>query len=330
MPFEIIRHDITKMTVDAIVNTANPRPVIGTGVDSLIHKAAGPELLTARQAIGPIARGDAAITPGFGLGARYAIHTVGPVWEGGGHGEEGFLRSCYDSALALAAELGCRSIAFPLISAGNYGFPKDLALQIAIAAFSAFLPEHDMRIYLVVFDRASFALSEKLFNSVSSYIDQNYVNLHTPSHRRRGLFRQGLEEAENYAPIAFESGSAMRLEDMLKLEDCGFSDRLVQLLNRSGMKNSAVYKKAQISKQHFSKILSNPHYQPGKPTAIALAMALELDLAQTQDLIGRAGYPLTNSSRFDLIIRYCIEHKIFNTVEVNTILFDFDQPLLGQ
>ena len=175
MPFEIVRNDITNMRVDAIVNTANPRPVIGLGTDSAIHEKAGPELLQARQAIGSIDAGCAAITPAFGLDAKYVIHTVGPVWQDGSHGEERLLRSCYENSLLMALTHGCQSIAFPLISTGNYGFPKDRALQIAISAFSDFLSTHDMQIYLVVFDRTAFLLSEKLFKSVSSYIDENYI-----------------------------------------------------------------------------------------------------------------------------------------------------------
>ena len=333
MPFEIIRNDISKMSVDAIVNTANPNPVIGIGVDSMVHKAAGPELLLARQEIGAIARGDAAITPGFRLDAKYVIHTVGPVWEDGTQDEEKLLRSCYDRSLQLALEHDCESVAFPLISTGNYGFPKDLALQTAVAAFSSFLMQHEMMIYLVVFDRKSFSLSEKLQNSVASYIDEHYVELHKPrSHRRERPFREEVLENCMAMPSCAECVpmAPLSLEDMLKQEDCGFTDRLIQLLNQSGKKNSEVYKRAGISKQLFSKIISNPHYQPTKPTAIALAIGLELDYEGTQDLIGHAGFTLTNSSKFDLIIRYAIEHKIYNVVEIDLILFKYDQLLLGQ
>jgi len=160
MPFEIVRNDITNMQVDAIVNTANPKPEIGSGVDTMVHKAAGPELLDARRKIGPIARGDAAITYGYGLNAKYVIHTVGPVWIDGSHAEEQLLRSCYEKSLKLALRHGCKSVAFPLISTGNYGFPKDRALQIAIGVFSEFLMDNEMQIYLVVFDKDAFVLSE--------------------------------------------------------------------------------------------------------------------------------------------------------------------------
>ena len=343
MPFEIVRNDITKMAVDAIVNTANPHPVIGPGTDSMIHEAAGPGLLIARQAIGRIAVGCAEITPAFALQAKYVIHTVGPVWDDGGYGEEKALRNCYDNSLKLAAAHNCRSIAFPLISTGNYGFPKDKALQIAISAFSTFLLEYEMQIYLVVFDRTSFKLSEKLFQSVVSYIDEHYVEVSEiaaygaiSENRRRNRRRRDWEADERMVletcapcysmPMASKT---LSLEDMLKQTDAGFTETLLKLIDASGKKDSEIYKKALLSKQHFSKIRNNPNYKPTKPTAIALALALELSLDETKDLIGRAGYALTNSSKFDLIIRYFIEQGNYNVVEINIALYEFDQTILG-
>ena len=342
MPFEIVRNDIVNMQVDAIVNTANPRPVVGSGTDTAIHAKAGPRLLEARKQIGNIPAGSSAITEAYGLDAKYVIHTVGPVWRGGLFGEEKRLRSCYDSALKLAAEHGCRSVAFPLISTGNYGFPKDKALQIAIAAFSEFLLENEMQIYLVVFNREAFRLSEKLFHSVASYIDEHYVE-------ERNQLNYGMDYARDYrsslrsrreldmvrecapcCPMPMEAApKAMSLEDLLKQEDAGFSETLLKLIDERGKKDSEIYKKANLSKQHFSKIRNNPGYKPTKQTAIALALALELDLEQTKDLIGRAGYALSNSSKFDLIIRYFIERKKYNVVEINITLYEFDQRLLG-
>ena len=352
MPFEIVRNDITKMVVDAIVNTANPRPVIGLGTDAMIHEAAGPGLLIARQAIGRIDVGSAEITPAFNLRAKHVIHTVGPVWEGGSYGEEESLRSCYDNSLKLAVENNCKSVAFPLISTGNYGFPKDKALQIAISAFSTFLREHEMQIYLVVFDRTAFKLSEKLFQSVASYIDENYVdecevasygvreNIQSCRRRRWDMevceSRSIQEEmptvgaVEELRPCAPQTVSkSLSLEDMLKQADAGFTETLLNLIDKTGKKDSEIYKKANISKQHFSKIRNNPNYRPTKPTAIALALALELSLEDTKDLIGRAGYALTNSSKFDLIICYFIEQGNYNVVEINIALYEFDQTLLG-
>ena len=349
MPFEIVRNDITNMCVDAIVNSANPRPVVGLGTDSSIHEKAGPELLVARQKIGPIPMGQAAITPAFRLDAKYVIHTVGPVWDGGSYGEENLLRSCYDQSLKLALAHDCKSIAFPLIATNNYGFPKDKALQIAVAAFSEFLLEHEMLIYLVVFDRGAYKLSEKLFHSIASYIDDHYVDLWEEAtygaekqsiqrniRRRRDmdLYRE-CSVYEDAAPCTSmpmpraAKPKPVSLKELLKQADAGFTETLLKLIDKTGKKDSEIYKKANLSKQHFSKIRNNPDYKPSKATAIALALALELDLEQTKDLIGRAGYALSNSSKFDLIIRYFIEQKNYNVVEINIALYEFDQSLLG-
>lgn len=342
MPFEIVRNDITNMRVDVIVNTANPRPVIGSGTDSMIHEKAGPELLTARQKIGNIDRGCAAITPAFHLPAKYVIHTVGPVWVDGSQGELAQLHNCYRNSLNLAWENQCASIAFPLISTGNYGFPKDKALQIAIAAFSSFLLEYEMQIYLVVFDKAAYKLSEKLFHGVASYIDEHFVDMceqAVATENLRRLRRYGAEEMETWEdraerrPLCLSANASApkkrSLADSLREADAGFSETLLSLIDKSGKKDSEIYKKACISRQHFSKIRNNPHYQPTKPTAIALALALELDLEGTYDLLGRAGFTLSKSSKFDLIIRYFIERKEFNVVAINVALYEFDQPLLG-
>lgn len=344
MPFEIVRNDIANMCVDAIVNSANPRPMIGLGTDSSIHRKAGPGLLFARLKIGSIPVGQAAITPAFRLSAKYVIHTVGPVWDGGSYGEEALLRSCYDRSLKLALEHGCKSIAFPLIATNNYGFPREKALQIAIAAFSAFLMEQEMQIYLVVFDKHAYKLSEQLFHDIASYIDDHYVaqweravygaapDRDQQSLRRRrdlDLYREGPTYSQTLPCAPRAAPKAASLEDMLRQTDAGFSETLLNLIDKTGKKDSAIYKKANLTKQHFSKIRNNPEYKPTKATALALALALELDLEQTKDLIGRAGYALTNSSKFDLIIRYFIERGNYDVIEINTALYEFDQSLLG-
>ena len=339
MPFEIVRNDITNMRVDAIVNSANPRPVFGAGTDAAIHQKAGPELLEARKRIGNLAPGSAAVTPAFRLQARFVIHTVGPVWNGGGYGEEALLRSCYENSLRLALEQGCQSIAFPLIATNNYGFPRELALQIAISVFSDFLLAHEMQIYLVVFDRQSFRLSEMLFRDVASYIDENYVAeqdrfgtepLSTRTRREMDFAESCvLREEPVFCAMAASEQAALSLDELLEQTDAGFSETLLKLIDKTGKKDSEIYKKAMISKQHFSKIRNNPDYRPTKPTSIALAIALELDLEATRDLIGRAGYALTRSSKFDLIIQFFIEQGIYNIVEINCVLFDHDQSLLG-
>lgn len=341
MPFEIVRNDITRMQVDAIVNAASRFPRVNAGVDGAIHKKAGPSLLEARKEIGCIQPGTAAITPAFGLDAQYVIHAATPVWTDGLHAEAELLRQAYDMCLELAAEHHCDSVAFPLLASGNHGFPKSTALQVAIAAFSEFLMEHEMQIYLVVFSRESVALSEKLVNSVRSYIDQNYVDAYEQESRYRQNRRRMPSAREMQAdymaapcaakafePIPCET-SALSLDEFLKEKDAGFTESLLALIKERGLKNSTVYKKANISKQHFSKLINDPDARPSKPTAIALALALELDLEATRDLIGRAGYALTNSSTFDLIIRYFIEHQQFNVIEINIALYEFDQALLG-
>ncbi len=351
MPFEIIRGDITEIKADAIVNAANPDPVIGSGVDAGIHKKAGPKLLKARKKIGPIAVGQAAVTAAFDLDAKFVIHAVGPVWEGGRFGEEALLRQCYDNALALAAKKRCRSVAFPLLSAGNYGFPKAVALQIAVNAFSAFLMEHEMRIVLVVFDRDAFALSEKLFQSVQSYIDEHYIRqklqeeysvadssnvsraIRERRQRRRleaQVFRSEPLEEDTFLPMAAPAAAApASLDEMLQETDAGFSETLLKLIDRAGKKDAEIYKKANIDRKLFSKIRSNPAYKPSKATALAFAVALELDLEETRDFIGRAGYALSHSSKFDIIVEYFILRKNYNVMELNETLFAFDQPLIG-
>jgi len=344
MPFEIIRNDITSMQVDAIVNTANPKPIVGSGTDAMIHRKAGPLLLLARKMIGDIACGSAAVTPAYNLNAKYVIHAVGPVWQDGSSGEAEALRSCYDNALRLALKKRCKSIAFPLISTGNYGFPKDKALQIAISAFSSFLLEHEMQIYLVVFNRDAYKLSERLFHNVASYIDENYVGIceqaavrdhcrQTPRRQEANFHEEAAPQAKRMqAPFAASIGelsSAGDLNRFLKKKDIGFVEALLDLIKKSGHKNATIYKRANMSRQHFSKLINNPDVNPTKPTAIALALALELDLEQTKALIGRAGYTLTDSSIFDLIIQYYIEHKNYNIVEINITLYEFDQSLLS-
>lgn len=342
MPFEIVRNDITNMQVDAIVNAASRLPRVNAGVNAAIHKKAGPSLLEARKAIGYIQPGTAAITPAFDLDAEYVIHAATPTWIDGNQGELQLLRQAYDMCLDLADKNSCDSIAFPLLASGNHGFPKSKALQVAIGAFSEFLMEHEMQIYLVVFGKDSLKLSEKLVHNVSCYIDENYVESYELENygerdeiRRRNRYQMRriaeMQEECMAAPCAPApcAQSALSLDEFIKEKDAGFAETLLSLIKKSGQKKSSVYLKANISKQHFSKIINDPNAKPSKPTAIAFALALELDLEGTKDLIGRAGYALTNSSTFDLIIRYFIEHKQFNVIEINLALYEFDQPLLG-
>ena len=176
MPFKIVRNDITKMKVDAIVNTANMAPTYGEGVDTAVYETAGAEaLLAERQKIGFLEEGEVAITPGFALPAKYIIHAVSPYYEDGESGEEEKLRSCYRKSLALACEYHCKSIAFPLISTGSFGYPKEEGMRIAVDEINAFLLQHNMDITLVVFDAESTTLGRKLAPELEAYIDANYV-----------------------------------------------------------------------------------------------------------------------------------------------------------
>lgn len=348
MPFEIVRNDITNMQADAIVNTANPEPVIGSGVDSVIHKKAGDRLLLARKKIGKIDFGDAAITKAFDLNAKYVIHTVGPVWTDGHHREEQVLSSCYRKSLALAKKYRCKSAAFPLIATGNYGFPKPLALQIAVREISTFLLENEMQVYLVVFDRDAFELSEKLFKSVSSYIDENYISgkaldeysrsARYETRRRADRFKltQSVQKNDVFSakPLAMPAPTAAppdtdKWGKLMKSLDAGFSETLLKLIDRTGKKDSEIYKKANVDRKLFSKIRNNMDYKPSKATALAFAFALELDIEETRDFIGRAGFALSHSSKFDVIVEYFLVNGNYNVFELNEVLFAFDQPLIG-
>lgn len=358
MPLSIIRNNIVDMQVDAIVNTANPRPVIGSGVDTAVHDKAGPKLLEARKAIGNIARGSAAVTPAYNLDAKYVIHTVGPIWSDGEHEEVKTLSSCYESSLQLALKHKCESVAFPLISSGNYGFPKGLALQTAISTISSFLMEHEMMVYLVVFDKRAYSLSEKLFKDVESYIDDRLMDTlreieyrEEPYEYRRWIEERELIEQEEYEirhrknliqssridkmeSIKMPSdlaGSApgASLEDLIGRVGETFSEALIRMIDERGLKDPDVYKRANISKQHFSKIKNTKDYQPKKSTALAFAVALKLNLDETKDLIGKAGYLLTESSKFDIIVEYFIERNNYDIFEINEVLFAFTDQILG-
>jgi len=329
MPFEIVRNDIVNMKVDAIVNTANPKPIIGDGTDRAIHCKAGERLLLARKEIGDIAIGTSKITPAFDLNARYVIHTAGPIWKDGKSGEEALLASCFKNSLRLAKEKDCESIAFPLISTGSYGFPKPLALQIAVREISSFLMENEMQVYLVVFEKQSFELSEKLFKSVSSYIDENYVSDKMSLEYGKSKVRRFDYEEMLLSESSYEITSKIpNLDGMLNNLDKGFSETLLDLIDRTGKKDSEIYKRANVDRKLFSKIRNNVNYKPSKATALAFAIALELDLDETSDLLSRAGYALSQSSKFDVIVKYFIENKKYDIFEINSALFRFDQPLL--
>jgi O-acetyl-ADP-ribose deacetylase len=330
MPLEIVRNDLTKMHVDVIVNAANSALQMGGGVCGAIFNAAGAtDLQAACDEIGGCPVGEAVMTDGFRLPAKKIIHTVGPIWKGGTANEETLLKNCYKNALALAVAEGYESIAFPLISSGIYGYPREQAFQVAMSTISEFLLEHDIYVYLVVFDQKAFGISRKLFTSVAEYIDEHYVDEHevTYSSNRRQLDEEILREAAPY-PIEMPI-SKRNLEDVLAQMDESFSESLLRLIDEKGMTDAATYRKANIDRRLFSKIRNAVDYTPLKKTVIAFAIALELNLDETIDLLAKAGYTLSQSYKFDVIIGYFIEEEVYNIHEINEVLFSFDQALLG-
>ena len=338
MPLQIIRQDITKMRCDAIVNAANNTLLGGGGVDGMIHRAAGPELREECMTLHGCETGKAKITKGYRLPCKYIIHTVGPVWQGGDYGEAELLRSCYRESLALAAERGCESVAFPLISSGIFGYPKTEALRIATETISDFLAEHNMMVTITVYDRNSSLISKELFDEVKSFIDDNYVEAHTnrlTERLRRSALFGGMtlsKEIKAAESEAFEMSPACgepSLEDALSAIDESFSQMLLRKIDERGMKDAACYKKANIDRKLFSKIRGDVHYRPSKATALAFAVALELPLEETKELLMKAGYALSHSSKFDIIVEYFISRGQYDIYRINDTLFSFDQALLG-
>lgn len=329
MPLEIVRNDITKMSVDAIVNAAKESLLGGGGVDGCIHRAAGPELLQECRTLGGCRIGEAKITGAYRLPCKYVIHTVGPVWNGGEYGEREQLASCYRTSLALAKEHCCETVAFPLISSGIFGYPKDQALRVAVDTIGEFLLHNDMTVYIVIFSRTAYQISSKLFADIAEYVDDHYVDAHTDSQRER-LRRMSVLESRTLSADAAAAPMAVGgLDSLLAHLDAGFSETLLKLIDRSGKKDAEVYKKANVDRELFSKIRNNPDYKPSKATAIAFAIALELSLPETRDLIARAGYALSPSSKFDVIIEYFIMQRDYDIFKINEVLFAFDQSLLG-
>ena len=330
MPLQIVRNDITKMKVDAIVNAANSSLLGGGGVDGAIHAAAGIELLQECRTLDGCETGNAKITGAYQLPCKYVIHAVGPVWQGGNHHEKKLLESCYRTSLELAKAHQCESIAFPLISSGIYGYPKDQALKVAMDVIREFLFENEMQVYLVIFDKAAYQISGKLFADIAEYIDDNYVDEHT-DYRRESIrmnapMQSIMADEIRECKVLFSEDD---LDSKLKQIDESFSQMLLRKIDEKGMTDAECYKKANIDRKLFSKIRSDVHYKPSKPTAIAFAISLELSLDETEDMLKKAGFALSHSNKFDIIIEYFISKGNYNIFEINEALFAFDQSLLG-
>lgn len=325
MPFKILRQDITKLKVDAVVNAANTALRQGGGVCGAIFKAAGAdELQDACDKLAPIKTGEAVITPGFNLEAKYIIHAAGPIYADWSKEEsERLLRAAYTNSLQLAVDNDLESIAFPLISSGIYGYPKGEALEVATSAIQDFLKEQDLEVILAVYDKSAFSISKELLGEVESYIDEHYIDSH------RTIRRRSLEKEEILIYESYMRKPTATLDQLVGNLDEPFSAMLLRLIDAKGMTDVEVYKRANLDRKLFSKIRSNKNYMPSKKTAIALAIAMELTLEETESLLERAGYALSNAVIFDVIIEYFITTKKYNIYEINEVLFQYDQPILG-
>ncbi len=343
MPLIIVRNDITHMQVDAIVNAANPSLLGGGGVDGAIHRAAGPGLLAECRTLGGCRVGEAKLTGGYNLPSRYVIHTVGPVWQGGSRGEAQALAACYRNALQLAIARGFETVAFPLISAGVYGYPRAEAFQVATGTIQAFLQQQELHVYLVLFDRDSFVIGAQRYRDIAAYIDDCYAGAHSDpraqQRRRAALLKCApAESAPLCAPSAASFPAAAAeppaaaypgLRAALRRLDESFTQMLLRKIDESGMTDAQCYKRANISRKLFSKIRSDPHYRPSKPTALAFAIALQLPLEETRSLLAKAGFALSHASVADIIVEYFIFHGNYDILQINEALFAFDQSLLG-
>lgn len=328
MPFYMIRGDITKLQVDAIVNAANNSLLGGGGVDGAIHRAAGPKLLEECRTLGGCETGQAKLTGGYNLPAKYVIHTVGPIWRGGNRGERELLVSCYRNSLELASKEGCKTLAFPLISAGVYGYPKDQAVQVAVETIQSFLLTHDVSVTLVLFDRDAATVSKSLFTDISSYIDAQFIKEHADQgpecvRREVAFYRDAVKG------MPMSAGVPGSQKEALSHIDESFSQMLLRKIDAAGLTDAQCYKNANIDRAFFSKIRNDPHYRPSKPTALAFAIALELDLTETQELLRKAGFTLSHSQKLDIIVEYFILHGNYDIFQINQALFAFDQSLLG-
>ena len=339
MPLQIVRNDITKMRVDAIVNTTNEEMVGYSGVDRAVHTAAGKELDEECRALAPLGLGEAKISGAYALPCRYVIHTSGPVWRGGLFGESIILRSCYVEALKLAVKYKCRTVAFPLISSGTYGYPKERVLKFAVQTITEFLSNNELTVYLCVFDKESYTFSRSLYDDIKAFIDDEYALEYDEYCAEKseekafdfptfsvlaetiGLPRVAKETADN--------AKGRSLYEYISHMDKSFREMLFELIDESGMTDVECYKKANVDKRTFSKIKSNKNYKPSKQTVIAFAISLQLDIEKTQALLATVGFTLSHSSVFDKIIRYFIYNKNYNVFEINEALFEFDQVLLG-
>ncbi len=331
MPLQIVEKDITTMQVDAIVNAANNSLLGGGGVDGCIHRAAGPELLAECRTLGGCKTGEAKITGGYRLPCRYIIHTVGPIWCGGDQGEQELLTSCYRNSLELALAHDCETVAFPLISSGIYGYPKDQAMQVAVETIRNFLQDHEMTVYLALFGRGPSRIERGLYDEIRVYLGNRYVDSDAVMSDRAEASPDLMAapcEANFAQPTYGKTGVASLQEALAGMEE-SFSQMLLRKIDEKGMTDVQCYKKANISRKLFSKIRSDALYRPSKATALAFAIALELPLSETKELLEKAGFALSHSNKADIIVEYFIQQHNYDVLVINEALFAFGQALLG-
>jgi len=317
MPLQIIHDDITKLAYDVIVNPTDNSYSGSGGTDYAVHKAAGADLDKYCADLPELFPGKVCKTPAFNLKAKHIYHTVGPVWENGRENEEIILRSCYLNCLILAVKDGVNSIAFPLISSGTFGFPKDKVLNIAITAISDFLFTNDseIEVFICVYDKQSYELSRKIeLDEFVNFIDIDEISAPLCDDRVMPCKRLCIEDD---------------LEQWIKHQDDNFAVTLLKLINKKGMREVDVYKRANISKQTFSKIKNDANYRPSKQTVLAFAIALKLTLDETDQFLRTAGFSLSGSHTGDRIVEFYITRKIYDIFEINIALYDYDQKLLG-
>ena len=331
MAFKIVRNDITKMNTEAIVNTANDHVTVGTGCDSAVYKAAGYDELLAyrKEKIGFVPEGEAFITPGFNLQAKYIIHAVSPLYMGGNEGEEEKLRSCYRKSLQLARENGIRSVAFPLISTGGFGYPKEEGMRIAVDEINAFLLSNEMQIFLVVFDDKAKSLGKRIYPDLEEYIDQNYVeDKKKKSVRLAEECVMPLMAKPEDSFLDFEGEHESKLKERMSHLSDTFSQYLMYLIQDKKMENAEVYKRAIVDKKIFSKIKNNVDYHPQKLTALCLCIGAKLNLDESRDLLARAGYALSPCDKTDIIFSYFIENEIYDMIELDIQLEEHGLPCI--
>ena len=330
MPFEIVHSDITKIQTDAIVNPTDSCFSGSGGTDYAIHKAAGPRLGQACRGLEMLRQSEIMVTEGYDLSCRYVFHIMGPIWFGGRKNEAALLRACYLNALLKAGEMGLSSIAFPLISSGTFGFPKDQVLSIATTAIRDYLTVTDgeLRVLLCVYDKTAYEISRRVeLERFLSSADGMTKTALAPGSRFKGAVMR--EEADSVCYGAMPCEAPQSLNDWLKHQDDTFAVTLLKLIDRKHMTEVQCYKRANVSKKTFWKINNDPKYRPSKPTVLAFAIALELNLQETEDLLRTVGFSLSHSSTFDMIIEFYIRQGIYDIYEINAALYQFDQVCLG-